>query len=163
MCTPITTTNPNPHTATATDGTPLRLKTASRLGSVPSRRGGASYREVFEQQLVHMGGRIHRSIEFSSVEAVKQCAIAGLGIALLPEIAVGEELQAGKLVQIPWNGLAIPSFLAWREGRWMSEAIRRWMECVLTYAYRIDPARSERSQATRASGSSAPFSWGPRD
>ncbi|WP_062309369.1 LysR family transcriptional regulator [Alicyclobacillus sendaiensis] len=144
-------------------GDTVSLLEASVLLLVEASKGGTSYREVFEQQLVRMGVRIHRSMEFSSVEAVKQCAMAGLGIALLPEIAVGEELKAGKLVQISWNDLAIPSFLAWREGRWMSEAIRRWMECVLTYAYHIELASGERSQATRATDSSAPFSWGPHD
>lgn len=120
----------------ASADTPSLLETAVLL-LVEASKGGASYREVFERQMMQMGIRIHRSMEFASVEAVKQCAMAGLGIALLPEMVVQQELDAGKLVRLPWSDLQIPTYLAWREGRWMPQATRGWIECVRAYAYGV--------------------------
>ncbi|MFT4111150.1 LysR family transcriptional regulator [Silvibacterium sp.] len=61
-----------------------------------------SYRALFERTLAQDGGRVTRQLEFSSVEALKQCAIARMGIAVLPELVVSAELQEGSLVALPW-------------------------------------------------------------
>lgn len=61
-----------------------------------------SYRALFERTLARAGARITRSLELTSVEAIKQCALARMGIAVLPEIVVAEEMRAGNLVALPW-------------------------------------------------------------
>ena len=61
-----------------------------------------SYRALFERTLGHEGGRVERQLEFASVEALKQCAIARMGVAVLPELVVTAELQRGALVALPW-------------------------------------------------------------
>ncbi|REK63107.1 MAG: LysR family transcriptional regulator [Brevibacillus sp.] len=47
---------------------------------------GCSYRNMFEESLKSLGIYSLHKIEFASIEAIKQCVIAGLGVALLPEI-----------------------------------------------------------------------------
>lgn len=47
-------------------------------------------------------------MEFGSLESIKQCVKNGLGVSLLPRIAVEEELKRGELVSLAWNGLEIP-------------------------------------------------------
>ena len=61
-----------------------------------------SYRALFERTLAQEGGRVDRQLEFASVEALKQCAIARMGVAVLPELVVVAELQRGALVALPW-------------------------------------------------------------
>lgn len=59
-------------------------------------------RTVFERHLADLGARYRSSMEFTSVEAVKRCVGAGLGIAAVPAIAVDDELRRGDLVALPW-------------------------------------------------------------
>jgi DNA-binding transcriptional LysR family regulator len=61
-----------------------------------------SYRALFERTLNHEGGRVDKQLEFASVEALKQCAIARMGVAVLPELVVAGELQRGALVALSW-------------------------------------------------------------
>ena len=61
-----------------------------------------SYRALLERTLNHEGGRIDGQLEFASVEALKQCAIARMGVAVLPELVVEGELQRGALVALSW-------------------------------------------------------------
>ncbi|AXC13026.1 LysR-family transcriptional regulator Bsu YwqM [Acidisarcina polymorpha] len=63
---------------------------------------GCSYRGLFERTLMQQGGRVNKLLEFASVEALKQCAVARMGVAVLPEMVVAEELKRGVLVALPW-------------------------------------------------------------
>jgi DNA-binding transcriptional LysR family regulator len=63
---------------------------------------GCSYRSILEQAL-GKAGIANPKIEFASVEAIKQCAMAGLGVTLLPEMAVKTELERGLLAALPWS------------------------------------------------------------
>jgi DNA-binding transcriptional LysR family regulator len=61
-----------------------------------------SYRAVFERAMSQDGGRVNRVLEFASVEALKQCAMVRMGVAVLPELVVAAELQRGSLVALAW-------------------------------------------------------------
>lgn len=50
------------------------------------------------------------TLELASAEAVKQCAIAGMGLAILPEFVVLAELQSKMLVSLPWSECPAPVF-----------------------------------------------------
>lgn len=59
---------------------------------------GCSYRIVFEQVLAAHGVvTTHEDLEFSSIEAIKQCVIAGMGLAVLPQVTVMREQEQGLL------------------------------------------------------------------
>lgn len=90
---------------------------------------GCSYRTMFEQSLAHAGLR-NSKVEFASVEAIKQCVMAGLGVTLLPKMAVNEELSRGLLVALPWAGPEFPvvTQMCWHKDKWMSPAIQAFME-----------------------------------
>jgi DNA-binding transcriptional LysR family regulator len=64
---------------------------------------GCAHREVFDRQLRAGGVAPPVLAEFVSLEAVKQCAVAGLGVAMLPTVAVAGELRRGDLVVLPWH------------------------------------------------------------
>ncbi len=61
-----------------------------------------SYRALFERMLVAEGVRVTKSLDFASVEAIKQCALARMGVAVLPEFVLHEELMRGSLVALAW-------------------------------------------------------------
>lgn len=87
--------------------------------------GGCSYRLLFEEILRAAGIRLTETMEFSSVEAIKQCTMAGIGVAVLPQIAVAKEIERGELCPVNWNQ---PDFhamtqLMWHNDKWMSPAL----------------------------------------
>ena len=65
---------------------------------------GCSYREVFLRTLADAGLRPPSIATFASVEAVKQCVMAGMGVTLLPAMTVVPEVEAGKLDVVRWAG-----------------------------------------------------------
>ncbi|MQA97435.1 MAG: LysR family transcriptional regulator [Streptosporangiales bacterium] len=68
---------------------------------------GCAPRAVFERELRAAGVRCARSIEFTSVEAVKRCAAAGLGVAAIPAFALPAEPGPGEPVARPWHRAAL--------------------------------------------------------
>jgi DNA-binding transcriptional LysR family regulator len=81
---------------------------------------GCAYRVRFEQALAAAGVAPRETLEFSSVEAIKQCVIAGMGVAVLPAITVARELALGELASLQWGGpsLAMTTQLIWHAKRW---------------------------------------------
>jgi len=86
---------------------------------------GCSYRIVFENILAKAGVYPASILDFSSVSAMKQCAISGLGITLLPTIAVTNEITTGQLVNLNWIGpdLGIFAQVAYHKDKWLSPAL----------------------------------------
>ncbi len=69
-------------------------------------------------------------MEFSSVGAIKECTICGLGAAILPRIAIKDELERGKLVEIDWDGpsLDVKTQLIYHQEKWITPALRAFLE-----------------------------------
>jgi DNA-binding transcriptional LysR family regulator len=81
-----------------------------------------SYRALFERTLIAEGAPVRSSLEFLSVEAIKQCALATMGIAVLPEVVVARELKSGTLVTVDWprQPLLVYTQMFRHQGKWMS-------------------------------------------
>jgi DNA-binding transcriptional LysR family regulator len=92
---------------------------------------GCSYRTMFENTLAAAGLRSPK-VEFASVEAIKQCVVAGLGVTLLPEMAVKEELRNETLVSLPWVGHEFPvvTQMCWHKDKWMSPALQAFIRAA---------------------------------
>lgn len=89
-----------------------------------------AYRMRFEQALHASAFVPQHVLEFSSVEAIKQCVIAGMGVAVLPKIAVARELAQGDLVELAWAGedLTMSSQMIWHAKRWSSPAFKQFLD-----------------------------------
>ena len=61
-----------------------------------------SYRTLFENTL-HDAGVYPNKLEFVSIEAIKQCVMAGLGIGLLPEMTVKDDIAEGRMKELSWQ------------------------------------------------------------
>lgn len=64
---------------------------------------GCAYRRQFELQLAEAGVGTDGALEFSSIETVKQCVMAGMGVSVLPNVAVEGDVTAGRLTRLPWG------------------------------------------------------------
>ena len=119
---------PEHHLASAERVAPLDLENEPVLLT----EGACGYRGLFEGALNRAGVHPAATLEFGSVEAIKQCVMAGLGIAVLPEMAVHEEIAHARLVALRWSepDFAVSSHFVWHKDKWQSPALRAFREMV---------------------------------
>ena len=93
---------------------------------------GCGYREKLDQVLALQNIRPGNVTEFSSVEAIKQCVIAGMGLALLPAIVVSRELRQHQIKALHWAGpsLDIATQVLWHKDKWVSPAMAAFQELM---------------------------------
>jgi DNA-binding transcriptional LysR family regulator len=89
-----------------------------------------AYKMAFEQRLSEANIHVGTIIEYNSVEAIKQCLIRGIGFALLPEMALRQEIQTGLLVTLPLGEETLESALQmiWHKDKWLSPVLTAFME-----------------------------------
>jgi DNA-binding transcriptional LysR family regulator len=92
---------------------------------------GCAYRGQFERQLGADGVVPPEKMEFQSIEAVKRCVAAGMGVSVLPYVAVEGELRSGELSALAWGGaFDVRTRMAWHGERWQSPALRAFLEAA---------------------------------
>ncbi len=92
---------------------------------------GCAYRGQFERQLGSAGVVPPETMEFQSIEAVKQCVAAGMGVSVLPSVAVSTELKASTLTALQWGEpFEVFTQMSWHEDRWKSPALRAFLEAA---------------------------------
>lgn len=91
---------------------------------------GCAYRTLFERGLYRVGKRPLAFTEFASGEAIKQCVMAEMGIAVLAKVSVARELEEGKLVELRWEepGFRLVSQVVRHRGKWLSPALEAFLE-----------------------------------
>jgi DNA-binding transcriptional LysR family regulator len=77
------------------DGQPILLPEAPD--------SGCAYRAQFERHLADRQVTVASTLEFASIEAVKQCVVAGMGVSVLPSVAVEADVAAGRLSRLAWS------------------------------------------------------------
>lgn len=96
---------------------------------VPS--NDCSYTQMLERVLIEQKVKIPRVWRFNSIAAMKKVLMYGAGFTVMPEIAVREEVSAGKLAIIPWNeGEVITAnlIMAWQQNKWLPPALKAFMD-----------------------------------
>ncbi len=94
--------------------------------------GGCGYRAKLDKVLAMQNVRPGHITEFSSVEAIKQCVAAGMGIALLPAIVVARELRQNHFKALHWTGpsLDIGTHILWHKDKWVSPAMTAFLDLI---------------------------------
>ena len=102
---------------------------------------GCSYRALFERALAAAGVQPVITLEFSSVEAIKQCVMVGMGITILPEVAVQREVAQQVIAVLPWDGppMRLTTQLLWHAEKWRSPALRAFHAMVTQYPWESAP------------------------
>lgn len=93
---------------------------------------GCTYRAMLLRTLKREQVSFTLSYEFGNLEAIKQCVMYGLGIALLPRIVVAEEVRKGNVAAIP---LVHPDFkfytqLIYAKKKWQSQAFKGFLDII---------------------------------
>lgn len=89
-----------------------------------------SYRRLFEQVLDEQNVAPENTITFQSVETLKRCVMEGVGITILPEIAVSADIADGRLTRLAWTDgtFEVAVLLIRYRGRWLSPALKAFAE-----------------------------------
>lgn len=96
---------------------------------------GCSYRTLLENAFEAQGIFPQNRIEFVTVEAIKQCALAGIGLAYLPAVAVHSEVERGLLAKIDWPyaPASVPTYIAWNKDKELTPNMRYFIETVKSF------------------------------
>ncbi|WP_248928547.1 LysR family transcriptional regulator [Paenibacillus hamazuiensis] len=91
---------------------------------------GCPYRTMFDRSFEKEGIDSITYFEFQSAEAIKQCAITGIGIAFLPEVVAEAEVERGELVALPWQipDLHVYTQMLWHKDKWLSPIMMSFIE-----------------------------------
>jgi len=91
---------------------------------------GCSYRQVFEEVVDRKSDLNINKLEFVSIEAIKQCAIAGIGIGILPLMVVEKEIREGNLVKIKFEKQFPPIFtqIAWHKDKSINSFLKAFID-----------------------------------
>jgi len=70
-----------------------------------------------------------KALEFSSIEAIKQCAMLGMGVALVPAVSVAAEVASGRLAALPWlqRDFRMVTQIIWHKEKWLSPALQAFL------------------------------------
>ncbi len=100
-------------------------------------RVDCSYRQLLEQLMAEEKVLPGTTLELNSVAAIKQCVARGLGITLIPTVAVKHEMTQGILLALPWSeGVAeVASLMIWLHDRWLSPTLQAFMQLARETLY----------------------------
>ena len=76
------------------------------------------------------GMRAQTTLEFDRDEAIKQCVLAGIGVGVVPRMAVQHELAEGSLVAITVTDfyITLATQMVWHKDKWLSPALRAFAD-----------------------------------
>jgi DNA-binding transcriptional LysR family regulator len=102
---------------------------------------GCGYRKKLDMQLAAANVRPQHITEFSSVEAIKQCVLAGMGIGLLPEIVIACELKKKQFMVMNWHGakMSIATHIVWHKDKWISPGMQAFLNTVKAKLQQTSP------------------------
>lgn len=91
-----------------------------------------SYKMLFEQMLTEEKVVPGSVLAFNSIEAIKHCVGRGIGVTLIPEMAIKREIAAGKLVRLPWIEQALETAILMirHKDKWIPPALQMFMGLV---------------------------------
>ncbi len=93
---------------------------------------GCSYRVQFESILHQYSIKPRSILETGNVHAIKELTMSGLGISVLPLVAVTEECAAKRLFKLNWKGPTFEIFthVVCHKNKWMSGPIKAFIEVI---------------------------------
>ncbi len=90
------------------------------------------FRQIFESTLRQRRITVENTIELISIESIKRCVAANIGVSYLPRFAVGNELASGELIELPFGEQTqtITAMCAHHAGKAVSPAMHTFIQCV---------------------------------
>lgn len=105
-------------------GSKPELKELIKNNPLIIREEGSGTRLLMEKYLQNANISVTRKLKLASNEAIKQAVISGMGISIMPQLGINQELKSGLLKIIPMKGLPIKSTwqIVWLKGKKLSPA-----------------------------------------
>ncbi|HAK60104.1 MAG TPA: LysR family transcriptional regulator [Nitrospiraceae bacterium] len=102
-----------------------------------------SYKMVFEHILNEEGVDPAVFLELNSIEAIKQCVLKDVGVAMMPMMAIKQELAEKTLAILPWSQekLETAILMIWHKDKWLSPALLSFMDIVRAELKSLDSGR----------------------
>jgi DNA-binding transcriptional LysR family regulator len=92
-------------------------------------KADCGYRMMFEQAMTQRNVKPSSVIELNSIEAIKKIVMTGMGITIIPDISIGDELMQNKLVPLAWEeALETGVLMIWHKDKWFSKALTAFMD-----------------------------------
>ncbi|HBD5378337.1 TPA: LysR family transcriptional regulator [Escherichia coli] len=90
------------------------------------------FRQIFESTLRQRRSTVENTIELLSIESIKRCVAANIGVSYLPRFAVEKELESGELIELPFGeqSQTITAMCAHHAGKAVSPAMHIFIQCV---------------------------------
>lgn len=103
------------------------------------REKGSGTRLVMEKYIEENYLPVHKKMELTSNETVKQAVIAGLGYSIMPLIGIKNELNSGLLQIIPVKGFPITStwHLIWHKNKKFSPVAQSFLNYIVNEKEKI--------------------------
>lgn len=103
------------------------------------REKGSGTRLVMEKYIEENNLPVHKKMELTSNETVKQAVIAGLGYSIMPLIGIKNELNSGLLQIIPVKGFPITStwHLIWHKNKKFSPVAQSFLNYIVSEKEKI--------------------------
>ncbi len=116
---------------------------------------GCRYRNLFLRRLAADGMYPTTVLEFTSVEAIKQCVMARMGITVLPKMAVERELASGQLAALPWieAEFHVMTQMLWHREKWLSPALQVFLTMARELFIPVEAGNRAEDIHTDCSGS----------
>ncbi|MHC1728236.1 MAG: LysR family transcriptional regulator [Syntrophobacteraceae bacterium] len=91
-----------------------------------------SYKMVFQRILVEEKIEPATYMEINSIEAIKQCVFKGIGVAMLPLMAVKQEIAQGRMRILPWpqEQLETAILMIRHKDKWLSPILKAFIETM---------------------------------
>ncbi len=122
------------------DKNPLTLKREVNLSDLAAEtfiltEQSCSYREIFEERMLALGHRPNIFLEIGNTEMIKKFVEANLGLTVLPNFTVEEEVRAGKLriLNTADFNLQMQCQLFYHKNKWLSPALDAFLKLVMEH------------------------------
>lgn len=93
---------------------------------------GCSYKSMFENYLREKEIEVQDTLSFTSLEAIKQCVIRGMGISMLPYFSIKDELDSQKIKGqfLKLNETENSTFLVYHKNKQLTSAIQSMINLI---------------------------------
>src|SRR4029450_13705554 len=99
---------------------------------------GSTSRQLLEAAFQQAGVPMQVAMNLGSIEVMKRFVSCGLGLAIVPRVAVVPEVQAAQVVAVPIHGLPVREIgLVKRTGKRRSAAATAFLQLLQAYVTRL--------------------------
>jgi DNA-binding transcriptional LysR family regulator len=116
---------------------PIAVKSCVQLTEIKNEpifvtSSDCNYFKILEQLFTDQKIKLSTLYRINSIEAIKQNIIAGTGIAVLPKIAVQEEISKGLLVELPFEKkvLSAKMVMIRLKNKWHPPILEAFMDII---------------------------------